>query len=95
MILKELEKLDDKYKMAVYILGNGKIDAYFINKKEREFFSIVNSPLKIVKFSSLEEGLKHAGKNCNKMIFTDLEKEDSKIIDKVYKKFGGYVSLEE
>lgn len=95
MIFKELEKLDDKYKMAVYILGNGKIDAYFINRKELEFFSVSNSPLKIIKFSSLEEGLQHAGKNCNKMVFTDLEKEDSKIIDKVYKKFGGYVSLEE
>lgn len=81
--------------MAVYILGNGKIDAYFINRKEREFFSVSNSPLKIIKFQSLKEGLQHAGKNCNKVVFTDLEKEDSKIIDKVYKKFGGYVSLEE
>ena len=95
MILKELKKLDNKYKMAVYILGNGKIDAYFINRKEREFFSVSNSPLKIIKFLSLEEGLKHAGENHNKIVFTDLEKEDSKIIDKVYKKFGGYVSLEE
>lgn len=81
--------------MAVYLLGNGKIDAYFINRKEREFCSIANSPLKIVEFLSLKEGLKHAGENCNKVVFTDLEKEDSKIIDKVYKKFGGYVSLEE
>ena len=95
MILKELEKLDDKYKMAIYILGNGKIDAYFINRKEREFCSISNSPLRIIKFQSLEEGLQHAGKNCNKIVFTDLEKEDGKIINKVYKKFGGYVSLEE
>ena len=81
--------------MAVYILGNGKIDAYFINRKERDFYSMPNSSLKIIKFQSLEEGLQHAGKNCNKVIFTDLEKEDSKIINKVYKKFGGYVSLEE
>lgn len=93
MIFKELEKLDGKYKMAVYILGNGKIDGYLINRKEREFCSISNI-IKIVEFSSLKEGLQHAGKNCNKMIFTDLDKEDSKIIDKVYKKFGGYVSLE-
>lgn len=95
MIDKKLEELDNKYKMAVYLLGNGKIDAYFINRKEREFCSIANSPLKIVEFLSLKEGLKHAGENCNKVVFTDLEKEDSKIIDKVYKKFGGYVSLEE
>lgn len=94
MIFKELKKLDDKYKMAVYILGNGKIDGYFINRKEREFCSISNI-IKIIKFSSLKEGLQHAGKNCNKMVFTDLEKEDSKIINEVYKKFGGYVSLEE
>ena len=79
--------------MAVYILGNGKIDAYFINKKEREFFSIVNSPLKIVKFSSLEEGLKHAGKNCDDVVFAIIDPIDGAIINKVYKAYGGYVTL--
>lgn len=93
--LEKLLELDKKYVMLLYLLKNGKVDGYLIEswntyKKlhaEKDEFRIC--------FSSLLEGLKHAGKNHDDMVFISIEKDDSIIIDEVYKKFGGYVSLKE
>lgn len=93
--LEKLLKLDKKYVMLLYLLKNSNIDGYLIEPRSTyEKLHSSKDDFRVC-FSSLLEGLKHAGKNCNKMVFTNLEEEDSKIIDKVYKKFGGYVSLEE
>ena len=44
-------------------------------------------------FHSLEESLRHAGENYNRVIFPSIDKCDGEIINKAYKKFGGYVTL--
>lgn len=94
-ILDELKKLDNKYKMVVSFLGNGKIDAFFIFRKNETLFKDPKGIIKDKEFSSLKEGLQYAGKNCDDVVFTALDPADSVIIDKVYKKYGGYVSLNE
>ena len=94
-ILEELKKLDNKYKMEVSFLGNGNIDAFFIFRKNETLFRDPKGIIKYKKFFSLEEGLQYAGKNCDDVVFTAVDPIDSVIIDKVYKKYGGYVSLNE
>lgn len=94
-VFKELKELDNKYKMVVSFLGNGKIDAFFIFRKNETLFKDPKGIIKDKEFSSLEEGLKYAGKNCDDVVFTAIDPADSVIIDKVYKKYGGYVSLNE
>lgn len=93
--LEKLSELDKKYVILLYLLKNGNIDGYLIEPWDTYKKLHFNKDEFRTNFLSLEEGLRHAGKNCNKMVFTNLDKEDSKIIDKAYKKFGGYVSLEE
>lgn len=93
--LEKLLELDKKYVMLLYLLKNGNIDGYLIEPWSTYKKLHSNNDELRRNFLSLEEGLKHAGKNCNKMVFTNLEEEDSKIINEVYKKFGGYVSLKE
>ena len=91
----KLSKLDSKYTMLVYIHTNGTVDSYFIVSKELEKTNHSDKNDRRIIFSSLEEGLQHAGKNCNDVVFITVDPVDSVIIDKVYKKYGGYVSLNE
>lgn len=91
----KLSKLDSKYTMLVYMCTNGLVDSYFIVSKELEKMNHSDKNSRRIVFSSLEEGLQHAGKNCNDMVFITVDPVDSVIIDKVYKKYGGYVSLNE
>lgn len=91
----ELSKLDNKYTMLVYICTNGKIDCYNIVTKELQRLNHSDKDDRRKIFNSLEEGLQHAGKHCDDVVFTAVDPEDSVIIDKVYKKYGGYVSLNE
>lgn len=91
----KLSKLDSKYTMLVYMHTNGTVDGYFIVTKELEKMNHSDKDNRRVIFSSLEEGLQHAGKNCDDVVFTAIDPADSVIIDKVYKKYGGYVSLNE
>lgn len=90
----ELKELDKKYIMKAYLLTTGKADMYVIDPigfKE----PVPNKPLKIGEkiYSSLQEGLKEAGKNNNTMVDPMVDKEDLPIINKYYKQFGGYVTL--
>ena len=91
----KLSKLDSKYTMLVYMHTNGTVDSYFIVTKELEKVNHFDENNRRVVFNSLEEGLQHAGKNCDDVVFTAIDPTDSVIIDKVYKKYGGYVSLNE
>ena len=91
----ELSKLNSKYTMLVYLCTNGSVDSYFIVSKELEKTNHSDKNDRRIIFSSLEEGLQHAGKNCNDVVFTTIDPADSVIIDKVYRKYGGYVSLNE
>ena len=96
-LLEELKKLDKKYIMVVSYYTSGKLECYSITT--RETYKEVHKKLKTSIerdsiFPSLEEGLRHAGENCNKIIFPSIDRADSVIINKVYKKYGGYVSLE-
>ena len=96
-LLEELSKLDKKYIMIVSYYTSGKLEYYNITTREtyKEIYEKLHAPIEWdVIFPSLEEGLKHAGKNCNKIIFPSIDYADSIIISKVYKKFGSYVSLE-
>ena len=92
-LLEELKKLDKKYIMIANYYTSGKLGCYYITTMDvyRKTASMIERD---VIFPSLEEGLKHAGENCNKIIFPSIDRADSIIINKVYKKFGGYVSLE-
>ena len=81
--------------MEVSFLGNGNIDAFFIFRKNEILFRDPKGIIKYKEFSSLEEGLQYAGKNCDDVVFTAIDPEDSVIIDKVYRKYGGYVLLNE
>lgn len=91
----KLSKLDNKYTMLVYICANGKIDCYNIVTKELQRLNHSDKDDRRKIFNSLEEGLQHAGKHRDDVVFTAIDPEDSVIIDKVYKKYGGYVSLNE
>ena len=96
-LLEELKKLDKKYIMVVSYYTSGKLECYSITT--RETYKEVHEKLKTSIerdsiFPSLEEGLRHAGENCNRIVFSVIDHSDSIIISKVYKKFGGYVSLE-
>ena len=91
----QLSKLDSKYTMLVYMCTNGSVDSYFIVSKELEKMNHSDKDNRRIVFSSLEDGLQHAGKNCNDVVFTTIDPADSVIIDEVYKKYGGYVSLNE
>lgn len=95
-LLEELKKLDKKYIMVASYYTSGKLECYSITT--RETYKEVHEKLKTSIerdsiFPSLEEGLKHAGENCNKVIFPSIDKCDGEIINKAYKKFGGYVTL--
>lgn len=90
----ELEELDKKYIMGAYLLTTGKVDMYFIEPRGLKE-PIPNKPEKISKkvYSSIREGLEDAGKNCDTFLDPFIDKEDLPIIDKFYKKFGGYVTF--
>ena len=92
-LLEELKKLDKKYIMIANYYISGKLGCYYITTMDiyRKTATMIERD---VIFHSLEEGLKHAGENCNRVVFSSLDHADSIIISKVYKKFGGYVSLE-
>ena len=89
----ELSKLDNKYTMLVYICTNGKIDCYNIVTKEVEKLYHSDKDDRRMIFKSLEDGLKHAGKNCDDVVFAIIDPIDGAIINKVYKAYGGYVTL--
>ena len=78
--------------IANYFIS-GKLGCYYITTRKvyRETATMMERD---VIFHSLEEGLRHAGENCNRIVFSYLDHADSIIVNKVYKKFGGYVSLE-
>ena len=95
-LLNELNKLDKKYIMIASHYTSGKLECYTITtrKSYRGIYEKLHAPIeRDVLFHSLEEGLKHAGENCNRIVFSSLDHADSIIISKVYKKFGGYVNL--
>ena len=91
-LLEELKKLDKKYIMIANYFISGKLGCYYITTREvyRKTATMIERD---VIFHSLEEGLKHAGENCNRVIFPSIDRCDGEIINKVYKKFGGYVTL--
>lgn len=96
-LLEELHKLDKKYIMVASYYTSGKLECYSITTKEtyKRVYEEIRTPIeRNTIFHSLEEGLRHAGKNCNKIVFSVLDHADSVIVNKVYKKYGGYVSLE-
>lgn len=80
--------------MKAYLLTTGKVDMYVIDPKDLKE-PIPNWPLKIGEkiYSSIQEGLKEAGKDCDTFLDPMVDKEDLKIINKYYKEFGGYVNL--
>ena len=92
-LLEELKKLDKKYIMIANYYISGKLGCYYITTRDiyRKTATMIERD---AIFHSLEEGLKHAGENCNRIVFSSLDRADSIIVNKVYKKFGGYVSLE-
>lgn len=92
-IYKSLKLLDNKYTMAVYYYTNGKIGGYTIVEKDYFNEKYIYPGSQYTAFLSLKDGIKHAGKNCNKIIFTSIDEKDLKIINKYYKKCGGYVTL--
>lgn len=90
----DLKELDKKYNMYAYLYTTGKVDIYGIEPKDLKELAH-NWPLKIGKkiYSSIQEGLKEAGKDCDTPVDPFVDKEDLLIINKYYKKFGGYVTL--
>ena len=68
--LEKLLKLDKKYIMLLYLLKNGNIDGYLIEPwGTYEKLHSSKDDFRVC-FYSLLDGLKHVGKNCNKMVFT-------------------------
>ena len=88
----ELSLLDKKYIAHTIFYGNGKPELYCITPKS--VFKPYDGEIETeVINKSVEELLTIAGKDNNTPVDPAVDKEDLVVINKYYKKFGGYVTL--
>lgn len=88
----ELSLLDKKYIAHTIFYGNGKPELYRITPKS--VFKPYDGEIETeVINNSVEELLIIAGKDCDTPVDPFIDKEDLAVINKYYKKFGGYVTL--
>lgn len=88
----ELSSLDKKYIAHTIFYGNGKPELYCITPKN--IFKPFDGKIETeIINKSVEELLIIAGKDCDTPVNPFVDKEDLAIINKYYKKFGGYVTL--